>query len=59
VGKRVQCSAVLVEIDGRRLVFDLQAFDDSGLIGSGTHERFVVNSNKFIEKCAAKYPGKL
>lgn len=55
VGKRVQCSAVLIEIDGKRLVFDVQVYDDAGLIGSGTHERFIVNSVKFIEKCAGKY----
>ncbi|NLK39599.1 MAG: thioesterase family protein [Clostridiales bacterium] len=58
VGKRVSCSAALVEIDGRRLVFDVQVFDDAGLIGSGKHERFVVNIEKFLNKCRDKYSHK-
>lgn len=55
VGRRVSCSAALIEIDGRRLVFDVQVFDDAGLVGSGTHERFIVNVEKFLSKCSGKY----
>ena len=44
----------LIEIDGRRLVFKVMAFDECGKIGEGTHERFIVNAEKFKEKCAYK-----
>ncbi len=54
LGMRVTAESELVEIDGRRLVFSVQAFDDSGLIGTGTHERFVVSNEKFMAKAEKK-----
>lgn len=54
VGMRVYCESVLTEADGRRLVFSVTAFDECGEIGGGTHERFIVKSEKFMEKAAAK-----
>lgn len=54
VGMRVTAESELLEIDGRRLVFSVQAFDDSGLIGTGTHERFVVANQKFMAKAEKK-----
>ena len=43
-----------MEIDGRRYVFAVRAYDDAGLIGEGTHERFAVKSARFMEKAEAK-----
>ena len=40
----------LVEIDRKRLVFKVEAFDERGRIGEGTHERFVIDNEKFQEK---------
>ncbi len=54
VGMEVSAVARLVEIDGRRLVFDIEASDEKGRIGEGRHERFVVNINKFMEKAGKK-----
>ncbi len=54
VGMRVTCQATLVEIDGRRLVFKVEASDEKGLIGQGTHERFIVDAAKFQAKANAK-----
>ena len=54
VGMRVSATAELIERDGRRLVFNVTANDECGLIGEGTHERFVVNSEKFIQKTYSK-----
>ncbi len=54
VGMQVTATAELIERDGRRLVFKVSASDESGLIGEGTHERFVVFSEKFIEKTYSK-----
>lgn len=54
VGMAVHAETELSEIDGRRLVFTVRAFDEMGEIGSGTHERFVVNAEKFLAKTNAK-----
>lgn len=54
VGMTVTCETELVEVDGRRLVFRVEAYDEVGLIGTGTHERFVVNNEKFQSKTDAK-----
>ncbi|MCD8109740.1 MAG: thioesterase family protein [Clostridiales bacterium] len=54
IGMTVRCESELLEVDGRRLVFDVKAYDDAGLIGEGTHERFIVNNEKFQSKADAK-----
>ena len=54
VGMEVWCDSVLVEVDRRRLVFSGKAYDECGLIGEGTHERFIIDTAKFIEKVKSK-----
>lgn len=54
VGMEVNCEAKLVEIDRKRLVFEVKAYDEAGLIGEGTHERFIIQNQKFFEKACAK-----
>lgn len=54
VGMKVVCETVLTEISGRRLVFSVEVTDEKGRIGGGTHERFIVNSEKFQNKANAK-----
>jgi len=50
VGMKVTAEAELIEIDDRRLVFAVIAKDEKGVIGKGTHERFIVNAEKFTAK---------
>lgn len=50
VGASVRATATLVEIDGRKLVFDVKAEDDGGLIGEGRHVRYVVDRQRFMAK---------
>ena len=50
VGSVITCESELIEIDRRRLVFTVRAFDEAGEIGSGTHERFIVDCEKFFTK---------
>ena len=54
VGMKVRCESVLVEIDNRRLVFEVRAYDECGLIGEGRHERFIIQNEKFMAKTNAK-----
>ena len=54
LGLEVRAEAKLVEIDRRRLVFEVAVYDNAGLIGQGKHERFIVASEKFMAKAQAK-----
>lgn len=54
VSMKVKAECELVEIDRRRLVFNVKAFDESELIGECEHERFIVNNDKFLSKCYSK-----
>ena len=50
VGDVVTATAVLTEVNGRELKFNIAARDEVSLIGEGTHTRFVVNREKFMAK---------
>ena len=54
VGMTVRAEAELIEIDRRRLVFSVKAWDEVELVGEGTHERFIVDMGKFTNKCNSK-----
>lgn len=54
VGMKVHCESVLTAVDRRKLTFSVQAFDEAGLIGEGTHERFIINREKFVARAQAK-----
>lgn len=54
VGMKVTCESELVKVDGRALTFSVKAFDEAGLIGEGTHERFIVFEEKFQKKADDK-----
>lgn len=54
IGCEVVCETTLVEIDRKRFVFEVKAFDEMGLIGEGTHERFLIDNQKFMEKAQGK-----
>ena len=54
LGMEVTAKSELVEIDRKRLVFKVEAFDERGMIGEGTHERFVIDNEKFQEKANNK-----
>ena len=46
----VNATATLVEIDGRKLTFRVIAEDSKGLVGEGTHVRYIVNRERFVSK---------
>jgi len=54
-GLEVTVKVKLVEVDGRRLVFEVEAHDGVDLITRGRHERFVINKDKFDRKMDDKF----
>jgi fluoroacetyl-CoA thioesterase len=44
----------LIEVDGKRLRFKVEARDDKGVIGRGHHERFIIDEAKFMAQLEAK-----
>ena len=53
-GMEVTVRSELVEVEGRRLTFKVEAFDEREKIGEGTHIRFVIDLDRFREKVKAK-----
>ena len=54
VGMKVRAEAEVVEVDRRRIVLNVTAYDEAGVIGKGTHERFLIDAAKFIAKAEGK-----
>src|SRR5215210_4654886 len=50
VGAEVFLKAEVVSVDGRRVIFKVEARDKVEKIGEGTHERFIINVHRFHEK---------
>ena len=57
VGMKVWAESEITEVDGKRLVLKVAAYDQKGLIGQGTHERFIVTNERFLSKAAKKLEG--
>ena len=57
VGMKVWAESTVTEVDRKRIVFTVSAYDEKGLIGEGTHERFIVKSEPFLQKAVAKGEG--
>jgi fluoroacetyl-CoA thioesterase len=58
-GFDVTAKVKLVEVDGRRLVFEVEAYDNAELISKGKHERFIINKDKFDSKMKEKLGRKI
>jgi predicted thioesterase len=54
VGMKITCRAELAEVDRRRLVFKVEAFDETDKIGEGTHGRFIIENERFMKKIQEK-----
>jgi fluoroacetyl-CoA thioesterase len=57
VGLRVTATAEVLQIDGRNVVFRVEARDDFEVIGGGTHRRVVVSVPRFDARIQRKLPG--
>ena len=54
VGMDVYATAEVSAVEGRKISFIVEAYDEKGIIGKGTHDRFVVFSEKFVSKTYSK-----
>lgn len=54
VGMTVRAVATLTEVAGKKLTFAVEAYDDKEKIGEGRHERYIIDTAKFLAKVAAK-----
>ena len=50
IGSEVKVRATLIEVNGRRLKFKVEAYYNDKKIGEGIHERVIVNEKEFMEK---------
>jgi Predicted thioesterase len=54
IGQKVFVESELTEIDGRKVTFNVTARDENGDIGFGTHERYIINFERFAKKGEAE-----
>lgn len=48
IGKTIQATATLIEVKGKKLSFNIEAFEGEKLVGKATHIRFIVDREKFM-----------
>ncbi len=54
VGMTVRAESVVTAVDGRKITFEIHAFDEAGEIGSAVHERVIIRAERFLEKTYEK-----
>ncbi|WP_026478919.1 thioesterase family protein [Alkaliphilus transvaalensis] len=54
VGMKAYATAELLKVEGKKLTFKVEAFDEKDKIGEGTHERYIIQLDKFIERVNQK-----
>ena len=52
IGMKVRCESLLKEVNGKKLVFEVNVYDEKGLIGTGTHKRAIINNEAFMARLA-------
>ena len=54
IGMKVWAEAEVTAVEGRKITFAVAAYDEAGQIGGGTHQRFLINPEKFLARAQAK-----
>ena len=57
VGMKVWADSEITLVDGKRIELTVTAYDEKGIIGKGTHERFIVTNDRFVAKAYRKLEG--
>lgn len=50
IGMRVRCESVLKKVEGKKLFFTIEAFDEVAKIGEASHYRYIIETDKFMKK---------
>lgn len=50
VGNRIHCDSKVIKTEGRKILFEVKCYEEGVLVGEGTHERVIVNSERFMSK---------
>ena len=50
VGMTVRCESLLKEVNGKKLVFEVNVYDEKGLVGTGIHKRAIINNQAFMAR---------
>ncbi len=58
IGQQVRARAEVTAVEGRQVTFHVQAWDENELIGEGTHTRFVIDLQRYMQRITAKSAGK-
>ena len=54
IGMKVWANAAVTAVEGKKITFEVTAFDEAGEIGHGTHERFIIKPERFLAKAQGK-----
>ena len=54
IGMKVWAETTVTAVEGKKITFEVVAFDEAGEIGRGTHERFIIKPEKFLAKTQKK-----
>ena len=54
LGQQVRARAEVIGVEGRKVTFKVQAWDERELIGEGTHTRFVIDVARFLQRVRSK-----
>ena len=57
LGMKVWAESEITAVDGKRIELKVAAYDEKGLIGEGTHERFIITNARFLAKAGRKLEG--
>ena len=54
IGMKVWAETTVTAVEGKKITFEVAAYDEAGEIGRGTHERFIIKPERFLAKAQGK-----
>jgi len=50
IGSKVWCKSTVINVQGKKISFEIEAWDEKGKIGVATHDRYIINPERFMAK---------